>query len=126
MSARRGIRPADIVIVALSLCAVLGAALLAASSGSGAARLSVKTESGEFVYPLDRDARVAAAGPLGNTVIVISGGKARILDSPCDNKTCVAMGEIWRNGQWASCLPNRVFLSVSGGSKKVEVDAAAY
>jgi hypothetical protein len=126
MSARRRIRIADIVIIAASLCAVGASALFAAAGSSGAARLLVKTEAGEFIYPLDKDARIEAKGPLGTTVILVAGGKARIMDSPCDNKTCIAMGAISRNGQWASCLPNRVFLNVSGGSKKVEVDAGAY
>jgi len=126
MARRRRIHVADIVIIAASLCAVAAAALFATAGTSGAARLLVKTEAGEFVYPLDKDARIEAAGPLGITLIIVSGGAARITDSPCDNKTCIAMGEISRNGQWASCLPNRVFLNVSGGSKKVEVDAGVY
>ncbi len=126
MAGRRAVRAADIIIIALSVLAVAAAALYASSGPGGAPVLLVRTEKGEYAYPLDKDARIEAAGPLGAPLIVIEGGKARIADSPCDNKLCIAMGAVSRKGQWASCLPNRVFIEVSGGGGKGGVDAGAF
>jgi hypothetical protein len=126
MATRMKIHAADIIIIALSLAAVGASIFFAASGSAGTPRLLVRTDAGEFVYPLDKDARIEAKGPLGSTLIVIEGGKARIADSPCDNKLCIGMGAVEKKGQWASCLPNHVFLNVSGGAGKEEVDAGAY
>jgi hypothetical protein len=122
----RAVRAADIIIIALSVLAVLAAGLYASSGTGGAPVLLVRTEKGESAYPLDRDARIEAAGPLGATLILVEAGKARIAESPCDNKLCIAMGAVSKKGQWASCLPNRVFIEVAGGGGKRGVDAGAY
>lgn len=54
-------------------------------------------------------------GPLGDTLVEISGGQARVVSSPCRNQTCVAMPPVRRHGQWTACLPNQVMISVDGG-----------
>lgn len=126
MRARTRLMPADIALIAVSLLAVGASAFAAARNGTGRERLIVETPAGEFVYSLDEDAVIRAEGPLGETMIVVEDGSARIESSPCDNGLCVAMGRIGAAGQWASCLPNRVFLRVSGAAGKDEPDALAY
>jgi hypothetical protein len=64
-------------------------------------------------------------GPLGETVVVISGGKARVEDSPCPDKLCVHMPAISKPGQWIACLPNRVFVRVRGSSGE-KIDDLSY
>jgi hypothetical protein len=59
-------------------------------------------------------------------VVEISGGKARVLSSPCVNQTCVAVGHIHRQGEWAACLPNKVFVSIEGSADDEALDAAAW
>jgi hypothetical protein len=84
-------------------------------SGSAAsATLTIQAGGGRWVFPLDGETVFTAPGPLGDTVVELRGGSARILSSPCANQTCVAQGSIHRHGQWLACLPNRVMVSVSG------------
>jgi hypothetical protein len=66
------------------------------------------------VFPLDAEEHIGVSGPLGETVVEISGGQSRVLSSPCANQTCVAAGHLSRRGQWAACLPNKVFVYIEG------------
>jgi len=86
----------------------------------------IKGRDGEWVYPLSSDRVVSVAGPLGDTLVAIEGKTARIKDSPCPNKTCVAGGSISRPGQWLACLPNQVLVRIEGGADDADIDAAAY
>jgi hypothetical protein len=96
--------------------------------------LRVKGRDGSWVYPVrDSGVRAEIPGPLGVTVVECSGGGARVLSSPCANKTCVASGTIRRRGQWIACLPNGVSLVIeneSGGAVPpgggADIDAAAW
>ncbi len=113
----------DLPIILLSL-AVLLASILLVKQGKGAEKLLViGSPEGEFVYPLSKDAVYKIQGALGISEIVISGGKARFLDSPCPSKTCVMTGELSEPGQWAACLPNEIFIRVEG--KDEGLDAVA-
>jgi hypothetical protein len=48
--------------------------------------------------------------------VLIDGGAARIVSSPCRNQLCVAAPPIRRHGQWTACLPNQVMVSVENKS----------
>jgi hypothetical protein len=121
------LRVLDAAIIAASAALVAASAAWAYAPGSGEARAVVKGRGGEWIYPLDEDREVRVEGPLGDTLIRIEAGAARIEDSPCPNKTCVATGAIARPGQWAACLPNGVLLRVEGGgAADGGVDASAY
>ena len=119
------LRPLDYVILALTAAAVAATSVWAYSRG-GRPELRVGSESGEWIYPLDEDRVFSVAGPLGATTVAIEGGEARILDSPCPNKTCVASPPIGEKGRWIACLPNRVILRVEGASAEGGVDASVY
>ncbi|HAW86761.1 MAG TPA: hypothetical protein DCX65_10855 [Spirochaetaceae bacterium] len=106
-------RPADLFIIACGLALTALAAWLV-YAGPPPARLLVQVEGREFVYPLAEDRLVSVAGPLGLTVIELSHGAARILESPCTNKTCISAGWQEATGEWSACLPNEVFLRIDG------------
>jgi hypothetical protein len=116
----------DIAIIAASAALVAASAARAYAPGSGEPRAVVEGPGGEWIYPLNEDRVIEVAGPLGDTIVGIEDGRARILDSPCPNKTCVASGSLSRAGQWAACLPNEVLLRVEGGSEGGGVDASVY
>ncbi len=118
---RGGIRSAlaattwgDRVLVALLLAASLAGVALAGPSprattatvrvgGREAARLALAT-----------DRTLAVRGPLGETEIVVEGGAARVVASPCRRKVCVRMGRAARRGDLLVCVPNRVVVEVDG------------
>jgi hypothetical protein len=109
--------------MALALGLTALAALGAYRPSTGEARVTIRGTGGSWIFPLDAEEQVAVAGPLGTTVVEISGGRARVLSSPCENQTCVAAGHIRSHGAWNACLPNGVFLMIEGaGSGKGEPD----
>jgi len=85
----------------------------------------VRTPDGDSYYPLDRDRKIRAAGPLGVTDIVIEHGTVRVVDSPCPTKVCVHTGAVDRTGAQIACLPNRVLVTVEGRPRKA-YDAESY
>ena len=120
------IRVGDFLITIPALGAVIVSFFLVYAGSDNRASVWLRSENVEWVYPVDANETIIAAGPLGTTVIEISGGSARISVSPCLNQTCVASGSIRRPGQWAACLPNRVMLYIGEGENKNGVDATTW
>ena len=118
-------KPVDIAILVLVLAVAVGSALLIYGNRSAKTQLVVEAPSGKWIYALDTDRTFEIPGPLGNTVIRIEAGQARILDSPCPNKTCIAGPHISHQGEWNACLPNQVILRVDGDEGEDGVDAVA-
>ena len=88
--------------------------------------LLIEDAQGESLYPLSEDRELVLWGPVGQSVVRIEEGKARFVSSDCPDDLCVHMGEIYRVGEWAACLPNRIFISTQGGEAQREVDALVY
>ena len=66
----------------------------------------------------------AVPGPLGDTVIRIEPGRARVMSDPGPRQYCVMQGWLTRNGDVALCAPNRVSLQVLG--RNATFDSLAY
>jgi hypothetical protein len=66
---------------------------------------------------LGRDATLHVPGPLGDTRIEVHDGRARIADSPCNDKFCVHYGWLDHGGETIACLPNRVVLQLAGADQ---------
>jgi len=120
------LKPFDIGIVFLALVAVAASFFLTYSGSNGPSLVNVQSENGLWVFPLDQVETAVVSGPLGDTVVDIGGGEARITASPCVNQTCVSAGRIHAPGQWTACLPNRVMLYIDEGKTNNNVDAAAW
>ena len=71
---------------------------------------------------LDSDVTESVRGPLGETVISIENGTARIVSSPCPHKYCVRMGSISRRSEIIVCVPNHVFMTIRGGDEERPMD----
>jgi hypothetical protein len=122
---RLRLKALDLAAVAAALAVIALASIRAYGGRPGAEVLHLRGPGREWVYPLGSDRTVTVSGPLGDTVVEIRGGQARVLSSPCAEKLCVRSGAIARPGQWVACLPNRVFLDVQGRSKG-SVDAVSF
>lgn len=120
------IRPLDIAAAVAAAVAIAIAAVAVYAPDTAAPEVVITGADGEWIYPIDTDRKLAVAGPLGITTVVISGKTVRVVDSPCKNKVCIAMGAISAPGQWVACLPNKVFVRVEGTRAERGVDANAY
>lgn len=101
-----------IFIIALSI-------YLTCLSARPSAYLKVTADDETFRYPLNKNAVYDLKGPLGITQIEILDGKARIISSPCPNKTCVKEGF----SSTLVCLPNKIIATKEGKTFEGEVDA---
>ena len=108
------LRPGDWGVLAL------GAAAAAVSfpvlwSGGKAERAVIRLD-GRVVaeYPLGAPQSYTVAGPLGDTVIEIASGRARVLSDPGPRQYCVQQGWLTRPNAIAICAPNHVSLSLAG------------
>lgn len=116
-------RPIDGILLALVLTiSVISGFYIYGNRGSRL-HLVIEAPSGSWIYDLNTDRTVDIPGPLGNTVVRIEGGTARITDSPCPNKTCIAAPPVAHKGDWNACLPNKVILRVDGEQADEEPDA---
>ena len=96
------LKPIDYIIGILFLCTAIFSLVYAIRHKDGSPRLIVTAGRTEY-------------------------GQARFLDSPCSNRICVQSPPLWREGDWAACLPNQVFLRIEGApSYKDEFDAIGF
>jgi hypothetical protein len=116
----------DYIIITISAAGIIFLSILIYTAEPAAAVVKIDTADDVFLYPLDENRDVEVEGPIGHTHILIKDGIVYISDSPCDDKLCVLMGGISQPGQWAACLPNRVFVSIEGGSDDEKIDILSY
>ena len=116
----RRLRILDYVSLLLSFAVVGAFGAWAYGGRGGGTEVDIQASGAEWIYPLDRSAEVSVDGPLGKTVISIAGGSARVIEASCRDKICVSMGAISSPGSWIACLPNRVFIRVTGSDEQVD------
>jgi hypothetical protein len=125
-----GLKPFDYISFFTAAALIALSVIPVYSQRGGRNAVTLKGEGGAWVFPLDAEETVAVPGPLGDTVVEIRGGRARVLSSPCLNQTCIAAGAVHSHGQWIACLPNRVMVSVGSAGEASgeggEIDGAAW
>lgn len=122
------LRPYDAVVFVVAAAVIVAFSAFAVEQGGPASTVEVKSDAGTFVYSLEDDQELFFTGPLGDTVVKIGNGSVQFTESPCRDKICIAAGELTEAGQWAACLPNRVFITVTGepAADGSGVDATAF
>ncbi|MDR2020086.1 MAG: NusG domain II-containing protein [Treponema sp.] len=125
------LRPFDYGIIILAAALAVFSAFMIYRAPGGGSRIVLKGPGGSWVYPQNQNIpeTVSIAGPLGDTVVELRNGGARVLSSPCANQLCAASGTIHARGQWIACLPNQVLVTIEAAAPKGaedELDAAAW
>ena len=85
----------------------------------GLADRAIIRQNGQVFADVDLRARrqLEVPGPLGQTLIAIEPGRARVLADPGPRQYCVRQGWLMRQGEIAICAPNRVSLQITGRTK---------
>ena len=85
----------------------------------GLADRAIIRQNGQVFADVDLCARrqLEVPGPLGQTLIAIEPGRARVLSDPGPRQYCVRQGWLMRPGEIAICAPNRVSLQITGRTK---------
>ncbi|HMM73090.1 MAG TPA: NusG domain II-containing protein [Rhodocyclaceae bacterium] len=108
----RWLRPGDwcVVLGALGLCLWTATA----SFRVGLASSAVVRRDGEVIakLPLDRHARIGVTGALGETVIEVAPGRARVAADAGPRQLYVLQGWLTRPGAVAICAPSHLSLEL--------------
>ena len=121
----RRVRTLDFLAFLIAIAVTGLIAFQAYGNQSGTLHVSIKGDSGEWIYPLESDRTIEVEGPLGTTVVVIEDGAVRVSSSPCREKTCVKSWPANKPGRWIACLPNRVIIAITGRSEQ-ELDGLTF
>lgn len=127
MKLRLRLKLLDLVIFTAALAAVIFVSLQVYSGSGDLLYIQVTGDSGEWIEALGSEKEIDVPGPLGVTHVHLHDETVSITDSPCDNKLCISMGKISLKHQWVACLPNNVFVRITGrASNEDPLDAATY
>ena len=111
------LRPGDWLTIAAGLV-ICGLLLRTLWQGGLPDKAAVRAGGQLFAeLPLDRPRTLAVPGPLGDTLIEIQPGRARVLSDPGPRQYCVRQGWLIHAGSAAICAPNQVSLTLSGRSR---------
>jgi hypothetical protein len=119
-------KPLDIPVIVLATALTVIVAWQVYGRGSDSLKVIVRGPDKTWIFPLEAEERISVDGSIGETLVEIHNGRAAIVSSPCSGQTCVAAGELNKNGQWAACLPNRVFILIEGAGDTDVIDAASW
>jgi hypothetical protein len=121
------VKPLDAAVILVALALTGLSAFTAYVKPRNTTQVLIEGSGRRWVYPLDADETVVVPGPLGNTTVRIQNSQAWVVNSPCDNKTCIAAGHARARGDWVACLPNNVFLMIEGSDDlKALTDGGAW
>ena len=103
----------DLVLILILLTVALSAFFIIESLREDGVSVRV-TVNGELAaeYSLSRDGEYVLNG--GTNILVISNGKAYVMEASCPDGLCINQGKISLSGERIVCLPNRVMIEVIG------------
>ena len=118
-------RPGDYALLLVLLAALLVITPLCWSQ-QAATRVKVFQNGKLFAeFDLNSERTIQLAGPLGETVVELAAGRARIASDPSPRQYCVQAGWLSQVGQSAICLPNRSSIELVGQQAPV-YDSLSY
>lgn len=123
---RKLITKNDILLIALAgLVVVLFFVFKGFSQTDLVAEVYYDGEVVDTVNLGEKEEKKIFTGENDSVVIVSRDGKIYFENSPCPDKVCVESGELEKNGDFASCLPEKVVIKISGAESS-GIDAIVY
>ena len=108
----------DYLVIALVLLGASATIPFVHQIAEASGRWAIVRLDGQIVKKLSlaQDTLLTIAGPAGETVIQVQGGRVRVLSSPGPHQVCVRAGWIHKPGESLICLPNHVTIEIPGDS----------
>lgn len=124
---RKLITKNDILLIAVIVVIMVAGFLFKGFSSSEiTAEVYCDGELVETVNLTEKEEKKIVTGENKSVVIVAEDGKIYFEKSDCPDKVCIKSGELNQNGDFASCLPEKVVIKVSGVAESNEPDAIVY
>lgn len=116
------LKKADIFILIFFLSISSGIFALYSLNKEQGKTAVIKTPTGEYEYPLDKDRVLKFKGRISQVIIEIKNGRVGFTHSDCPKKICIDMGFINMQNSMAACVPNRISVSIKSSNTEKEVD----
>lgn len=113
----------DIILIAVVTAVAL--LLFVWNSLSAEGETAVVTLDGETVTVINLETAEDEIFTVGDVTVQMKNGCVSIIDSDCNDKTCVKTGELSKSGDVSACVPNRVSVEITGDSED-GVDIMSY
>ena len=115
----------DLVLIAALLFVAGFWWMLGAFESHSPSWVQIHTDQGIYrEVPLSEDGEIRVPGPLGESLVMIRGGRVSMAWSPCQNKLCMHMGEAGGQGESIVCIPNRVSIVIR--VQAADMDAVSF
>ncbi len=118
------IKKGDIAVIAVII--IVAAIFMICNNSKSEAVQAVITVDGKVVETVDlgsvneKITVIPATAP--RVVISAENGKIRFESAECEDKLCVACGDLSKHGDTAVCLPSKTVITITGS----DVDAVVY
>ena len=108
----------------IAICVLfLGFLPLVTRPNSSAESFSIYLDGEQIAdLPADEDTTFSLDARLGEILIEIKDGRARVVESSCPEKICVRTGFIGKVGQSIACVPNKLLIVAEGKQRRKEFD----
>lgn len=87
----------------------------------GSSQFYIESNGNKHLYQKKSKETITLKGPIGETTIEINSGIAKITKSDCKDQICVQMGNVFKHGQIAACLPNKIILGIEEDDNETDV-----
>jgi len=74
----------------------------------------------QYILDLNEEKHLEITGKLGKSIIEVSNGQIRFVESSCSSKQCIRSGWISQVNALAACLPNGVSLHLVGPNARFD------
>ena len=121
------IKKADIgLLCALIIIGIFASFFFGGAGDSG--KYAEVTVGSEYygTYDLSKDREVLIDSHDQKNLLRIEDGEIFMVEADCPNQDCIAQGAVSHAKQNIVCLPNKVFVSISGADEIYEIDAVAH
>lgn len=117
-------KKADILLACFLVAAGIAMSYMFSFGQSAGDRLDITCDGELFgTYSLSEDRTVTVERDGHVNRIVIEGGTVHMEFSDCSGQDCVKQGAISDTGESIICLPNRVVVEITGGSRQYDTIA---
>ena len=124
---RKLITKNDVLLIVVIIL-IIGAGFLfkSFSSSNIVAEVYYDGKLVETVNLTQKEEKKIITGENDSVIVVAEDGKIYFEKSDCPDKVCIKSGELHQNGDFASCLPEKVVVKVSGVKDESEPDVIVY
>lgn len=114
-------RKNDLIVIAVILAAAL--VLLIPNLSKKQSLTATVYADGEIVKTINLDEvkENYTFSPKDGTEIRVENGAIYFTSAVCRDKLCINSGKLYKNGQTAACLPERIVISISSGKNSPDM-----